>query len=74
MLGVLLIVPVLVGLIYRNSVTVLLSFVAAILICELAGWLMSREEPDNKDFYAHEGLVLAALAWLILPFSELSHF
>ncbi len=66
-LGVLLIVPVLVGLIYRNSVTVLLSFVAAILICELAGWLMSREEPDNKDFYAHEGLVLAAFAWLILP-------
>ncbi|NMA93134.1 MAG: TrkH family potassium uptake protein [Clostridiales bacterium] len=66
-LGVLLIVPVLVGLLYRNSVTVLTSFVAAILICELAGWLMSRKEPDNKEFYAHEGLVLAALAWFVLP-------
>ena len=29
---------------------------------------MCRKEPDNKDFYAHEGLALAALAWFILPF------
>lgn len=67
-LGVLLLVPVLVGIIYQNSVSVLLSFGATIIICQIAGWIISRKEPDNKEFYAHEGLVLVALAWFILPF------
>lgn len=67
-LGGLLIVPMLIGFLYKNSLPVLLSFGFTIFICELIGGLMSRKEPDNKDFYAHEGLVLAALAWFILPF------
>ncbi len=66
-LGALLSVPILVGLLYRNKLPVLLSFGAATLICGLAGGFMSRTEPENKEFYAHEGLVLAALAWFVLP-------
>lgn len=67
-LGALLIVPAAIGILYKNSLTVLLSFGAAILICIVVGAVMSKKEPDNKEFYAHEGLVLAALAWFILPF------
>ncbi len=67
-LGALLIIPMLVGFFYRNSLPVLLSFGATILICWLIGGLMSRKEPDKKEFYAHEGLVLAALAWFVLSF------
>ncbi len=67
-LGALLVAPMAVGLFYKNSLTVLLSFGATILICEVVGGLISLKEPDNKDFYAHEGLILAALAWFILPF------
>ena len=67
-LGALLVAPKAVGLFYKNSLTVLLSFGATILICEVVGGLISLKEPDNKDFYAHEGLILAALAWFILPF------
>ncbi len=67
-LGALLVAPMAVGLFYKNSLTVLLSFGATILICEVVGGLISLKEPDNKDFYAHEGLILAALAWFVLPF------
>lgn len=67
-LGILLLVPVLVGIYYQNDFPVLASFGASIAICFLVGGLMSRKEPANKDFYAHEGLVLVALAWFILPF------
>lgn len=67
-LGALLILPMLVGFFYRNSLPVLLSFGATILICWLVGGFMSRKEPERKEFYAHEGLVLAALAWFILSF------
>lgn len=64
----LLILPLLVGLYYKNSPQVLISFGATIIICLLVGGWMGRKEPENKDFYAHEGLVLVALAWFILPF------
>ncbi len=67
-LGGLLVVPLLIGLFFKNSLSVLLSFVTTILVCGFVGGFMCRKEPDNKDFYAHEGLALAALAWFILPF------
>ena len=67
-LGALLVAPMAVGLFYKNSLTVLLSFGATILICEVVGGLISLKEPDNKDFYAHEGLILAALAWFTCCF------
>lgn len=34
------------------------------LICAAVGLAMSRKKPSNDDFYAREGLVLVALAWL----------
>lgn len=67
-LGVLLIVPVIVGIFYNNGFRVLLSFGISILICILVGGFISRKEPEDKEFYAHEGLVLVALAWFVLPF------
>ncbi|NMD37568.1 MAG: TrkH family potassium uptake protein [Christensenellaceae bacterium] len=67
-LGVLLLIPMLVGLIFGNSFPVLLSFGVTVLICWLIGGFICRQVPGNKDFYAHEGLVLATLAWFVLPF------
>ena len=67
-LGVLLIVPVIVGIFYNNGFRVLLSFGISILICILVGGFISRKEPEDKEFYAHEGLVLVALAWFVYLF------
>lgn len=67
-LGGLLLVPIFVALIYRNDVNIILSFLATILLCEVIGRFLSKREPENTDFFAHEGLVLVALAWFVLPF------
>lgn len=62
--GLLLILPSIVGLLYREKST--LAFLVSILLCFGAGFLLSFRKPDNNEFYALEGLVIVALSWVAL--------
>lgn len=56
----------LVSLAYRESLRLTLSFFWCILITGAAGFLLSFDRPKEDQFYAREGMVIAALAWILL--------
>ena len=63
--GAFFVIPVLTALVYHEwsglGVYVLLA-----CLYMFAGFIMSSKEPGKKEFYAREGYVLAALAWIIM--------
>lgn len=63
--GAFFVIPVLTALVYHEwsglGVYVLLA-----CLYMFAGFIMSSKEPEKKEFYAREGYVLAALAWIIM--------
>lgn len=59
----LLIFPLLVALIYRESVSPFLITIAILLAVSLPTRLL---KPDNKRFYAKDGFVCVALSWILL--------
>lgn len=63
----LLMVPsLLVSLAYRESLHLIMSFVGCIFITAFVGFLLSFRRPKEDRFYAREGMVIAALAWILL--------
>ena len=62
--GVLLLMPTIVGVIYRESAGRYFLFTAAIAF--VAGTLMTIKNPKSRKVYAREGFVVVALAWLIM--------
>ena len=59
----LLIFPLLVALIYRESTVPFLITIAVLLAVSLPTRLL---KPDNKRFYAKDGFVCVALSWILL--------
>lgn len=55
-----------VGFIYAEGARTLLSFVMTMSILAAFGLLLSVRAPEKRAFYAREGLVIVALAWLVL--------
>ncbi len=62
--GVLLLVPALTDLIYREGA--LGDYLAAACLCMLTGFLLTVRKPEKLILYAREGMVSVALAWIIL--------
>lgn len=64
----LLLFPLIVGLIYKDNVSVILSFLSTIVILLFFGFLCVSVKVKKRNFYAREGLVIVALTWILLSF------
>lgn len=62
--GVLLLLPVLVSVFYREKQGFVFLFVA--LCCLLAGNIGKRMKPKSTVFYAREGFVTVSLSWIVI--------
>ncbi len=60
--GLLMSIPALVGLIYREQEGYAFLFCGAVLT--LIGFLITLKKPQNQVFYAKEGFISVALSWL----------
>lgn len=62
--GFFLLLPCLVGVIYREDDAY--YFAVTSLICLAFGFLITRFRPKNKSLFAREGFVIVALSWFLL--------
>lgn len=62
--GALLLLPCLIGLIYRENTAVVYLGVAA--LCVVVGILMSLKKPTESAMYLREGCVITGASWLVL--------
>ena len=62
--GVLLLLPALTDLIYREGA--LTAYLATACLCMAVGILLTLHKPEKIVLYAREGMVSVALAWIIL--------
>jgi trk system potassium uptake protein TrkH len=62
--GVLMILPCVIALIYREMTGI--YFVIVMAVCLLLAFLLAHKKPKNTVFYAREGFVAVALSWIVL--------
>ena len=60
----LMLLPVAIGLIYRERETV--SFLITIGILAAVGWLFYNSKPQKNNIYSKEGYIIVAAAWLLM--------
>ncbi len=65
-IGIMLLVPVIIALIYQESLTNILAFGLPAVGSFGIGYLLSFKKPKNTNFYAKEGLVIVGLSWFII--------
>jgi trk system potassium uptake protein TrkH len=63
--GLFMFLPALVSFIYGEKDEGLV-FLACAALCTFAGILMTRQKPENNQFYSREGYVTVALSWIVL--------
>ena len=59
-----LVLPALVGLIYREHASV--SYLAGAVLCLTLGVLLTHKKPRSTNLYTREGFVAVALSWIIM--------
>ena len=59
-----LVLPALVGLIYREHASV--SYLAVAVLCLILGVLLTHKKPRSTNLYTSEGFVAVALSWIIM--------
>lgn len=64
LVGVLLVVPCLVSVAYRENEAV--SFLIVIGLCLVLGTLMCFRKPENQTIYLKEGCIATAFSWIVL--------
>lgn len=64
LVGVLLIVPCIVSVIYRENEAI--SFLIVIALCLVIGTLMCLKKPKNQTIYLKEGCIATAFSWIVL--------
>ena len=62
----LMILPLLISFIYKESFTHNMSYLSVILLLIIVGFLLSFKLPENKVIYGREGFVIVALSWILL--------
>ena len=62
--GALMLLSVIVGLIYKESETII--FIPSIMISFAAGLLVFSKKPENTTIYAREGFFIVAAAWILM--------
>ena len=66
--ALLLFFPIVVSLIYRESIRYSLSFLVVALVTGIIGYLFTKKQPVVKNLYAKEGFVIVSLSWIVLSF------
>ena len=61
--GLLLLIPAVVSLLYKEKTGVYFLVVAAVLFALYLG--LGRKKPENKQIYGKEGFVIVGLAWIL---------
>jgi len=64
--GILMLAPLAVSLIYRESFTHLLAFLIPIAILTVLGLLLQIPKPERTSFYQKEGFALVGLVWIVM--------
>lgn len=62
--AIFLLLPALVGVIYREEAC--FSYLITAAVCFFVGFLGKRKKPENNVFYAREGFVTVSLCWIVL--------
>ena len=60
----LMVIPVIVGVIYREKA--ISAFLITMALCAVCGILMTIKKPANTVFYLKEGCVTTALSWILM--------
>lgn len=68
--GLLMLLPALVGLIYREKTGFV--YLGTGLVIFVLGYFLGKNKPKKDTIYPREGFLIVALAWLVLSF--LAHF
>lgn len=64
--GILMLAPLAVSLIYKESLIHILAFLIPIVILVLLGFLLQIPKPEKKYLYQKEGFALTAIVWLVM--------
>lgn len=64
--AVLLLLPLLVSLIYREKIAIVYAAVSALVF--IVGLLLSWKKPKNRNIYAKEGFFIVGVSWCLLSF------
>lgn len=71
--GLLMLLPLLVSLIYREEEWIYIATSAA--LCVTVGFLFTRKRPKDNSFYTREGIVAVGLSWIFLSiFGSLPYY
>lgn len=64
--GILMLAPLVVSFIYKESIMRILAFVIPISALVLIGFLLQIPKPKRETFYQKEGFALVAMVWIIM--------
>ena len=64
--GGLMLAPLAVSLIYKESITNVLAFIIPIVLLVGIGLLLQIPKPKRQNFYQKEGFALVALVWIVM--------
>ena len=64
--GVLMLAPLTVSLIYKESIRNILAFIVPIAALVLIGFLLQMPKPKRETFYQKEGFALVAMVWIVM--------
>ena len=64
--GILMLAPLAVSLIYKESMKHILAFLIPILVVTALGFLLQIPKPKRDNLYQKEGFALTALVWIVM--------
>ena len=64
--GILMLAPLAVSLIYKESIRNILAFIVPIAALVLIGFLLQIPKPKRETFYQKEGFALVAMVWIVM--------
>lgn len=64
--GALLLFPVVISILYQESMRHLLSFIITAILSYSIGYILALRQPKIDRMYAKEGFVIVSLSWLLL--------
>ena len=64
--GILMILPFIVSLVYRESLRYIISFIIPIVLLIGGGYLLQLLKPKREGLYQKEGFALVGLVWIIM--------
>ena len=64
--GILMIAPLAVSIIYKESFIHIVAFLVPIAVLTLLGFLLQIPKPKREQLYQKEGFALTAIVWLMM--------